>query len=77
MKSAGGVLGGISIASVIGVAYVGGIKSADVDYLKENVAANQAMIMSTRENLDNKIDQLIKDVAEIKATLTRHRVRSE
>jgi len=74
-KSAGGVLGGLSIASVIGIAYAGGLKSAEVDHLKESIAANQAMIMSTRENMDNKIDQLIKDVAEIKATLRSERGR--
>lgn len=68
-------LGGLSLASVIGIAYAGGIKSAEVDHLKERVASNEAMIMKTRESIDDKIDQLIKSVAALDAKVSSKRIK--
>lgn len=61
----------VNFTALLALAYAMGQKSQKLDEVASATAANTAMIQSTREKIDDKIDLLIKAVARIEGRLGR------
>lgn len=61
----------VNFTAVLGLAYAMGQKSQKLDEVASLTAANTAMIQSTRERIDDRMDELIKAVSRIEGRLGR------